>query len=113
MNVLGLFLLYDSGGHGHSHGGGGGHSHGHTKLSQLSSIDDNEHDGYIFGEPQKIKPPSPGVAKKSSGHGHSHSHSSGQMNMRAAFLHVMSDALGSVIVMISACIIEYTDWEYR
>lgn len=110
VNVIGLFLLYDSGGH--------GHSHGHTKLSQLSSVDDNENEDYIFGEPDRIKPPTPVAPKKSSGHGHSHgghghSHSAGQMNMRAAFLHVMSDALGSVIVMISALIIKYTEWENK
>lgn len=109
INLLGMFLLYDSGGH--------GHSHGHSKLSQLSSIDDNENEDYIFGEPHKHKAPSPAPPKKSSGHGHSHahghSHGGDQMNMRAAFLHVMSDALGSVIVMISAVIIKYTDWKYK
>lgn len=105
VNIVGLFLLYDSGGH--------GHSHGHSKLSQLSSIDDNENEDYIFGEPHKVKPPSPVVPKKAPAGGHGHSHSAGQMNMRAAFLHVLSDALGSVIVMISACIIKYTEWEYR
>lgn len=102
VNLVGLALLYDAGGHGHSHG---------PKLSHLSSIDDIVNDDYIFAEPHN-KPPSP-PPKKASGHGHSHSHSSGQMNMRAAFLHVMSDALGSVIVMISAIIIKYTDWEYK
>lgn len=36
------------------------------------------------------------------------------MNMRGAFLHVLSDALGSVIVVISATIIIVFDkWEYR
>lgn len=107
VNVVGLFLLYDSGGH--------GHSHGHAKLSQLSSVDDNENEDYGFGEPHKAKSPSPVAPKKPSGHSHAHghSHSASQMNMRAAFLHVMSDALGSVIVMISACIIKYTDWEHR
>lgn len=107
VNIVGLCLLYDSGGsHGHSHGG-------HNKLTQLSSIEmDNEIEDEIFGEPHKAKSPSPIPAKKASGHGHSHgghghSHSAGQMNMRAAFLHVMSDALGSVIVMISALIIKY------
>lgn len=35
------------------------------------------------------------------------------MNMRGAFLHVLSDALGSVIVVISALVIMLTDWEYR
>lgn len=46
--------------------------------------------------------------------GHNHSHSSTHMNMRGAFLHVLSDALGSVIVVISASIIIiFDEWEYR
>lgn len=39
--------------------------------------------------------------------------SSSQMNMRGVFLHVMADALGSVIVMISAIVVLYTDWWVR
>ena len=35
------------------------------------------------------------------------------MNMRGVFLHVMADALGSVIVIISAVIMWKTDWEYK
>lgn len=36
------------------------------------------------------------------------------MNMRGAFLHVLSDALGSIIVVISASvIIIFKDWKYR
>jgi len=35
------------------------------------------------------------------------------MNMRGVFLHIMADALGSVIVIISALIIMLTEWEYR
>lgn len=35
------------------------------------------------------------------------------MNMRGVFLHVLADALGSVIVIISACIIWFWDWEYE
>lgn len=105
VNLVGMSLLYDSGGHGHSHGG-------HNKLTQLSSTDDNENEDYCRGEPHIHKPIAPVVPKKPSG-GHGHSHSAGQMNMRAAFLHVMSDALGSVIVMISALIIKFTNWEYK
>lgn len=105
VNIVGLCLLYDA-------GGGHGHSHGHNKLSQLSAIDDNENDDYMFGDPPK-KPISPAKKPSSGGGHHGHSHGAGQMNMRAAFLHVMSDALGSVIVMISAVIIKYTDWEYK
>lgn len=33
--------------------------------------------------------------------------------MRGVFLHVMADALGSVIVIISAVIMWQTDWEYK
>lgn len=39
--------------------------------------------------------------------------SSQQMNMRGVFLHVLADALGSVIVCISAVFIMYTDWSNR
>ena len=40
--------------------------------------------------------------------------SSSQLNMRAVFLHVLGDALGSVIVIISALIIWFVkkDWVY-
>lgn len=35
------------------------------------------------------------------------------MNMRGVFLHVLADAIGSVIVVISALVIWLTKWEYR
>jgi len=35
------------------------------------------------------------------------------MNIKGVFLHVMADALGSVVVLISASVIKWTDWEYR
>ena len=39
--------------------------------------------------------------------------SAAQMNMRGVFLHVLADALGSVVVIISALIMWLTDWEYK
>ena len=40
--------------------------------------------------------------------------SAAQMNMKGVFLHVLADALGSVIVMISATIIlQYPEWKYN
>ena len=36
-----------------------------------------------------------------------------QMNMRGVFLHVMGDALGSVVVIVSALIMWQTEWEYK
>lgn len=47
-------------------------------------------------------------------HGHSHNFSDKRnMNMHGVYLHIMGDALGSVVVIVSAVIMEYTDWEYR
>lgn len=63
--------------------------------------DDNENDE-TYSPPTVNQP----------GHGHSHS-GSHQMNMRGVFLHVLSDALGSVIVIITATISWQTKWEYR
>ncbi|XP_055327351.1 uncharacterized protein LOC129580717 [Paramacrobiotus metropolitanus] len=39
--------------------------------------------------------------------------SSSQLNMRGVFLHVLGDALGSVVVIISALIIWHTDFQYK
>ena len=35
------------------------------------------------------------------------------MNIRGVFLHVLADALGSVVVLISASVIWLTEWEYK
>lgn len=56
--------------------------------------DDNEND-----ETYPSPPPEPTDDKAIH-----HSHSAGHMNMRGVFLHVLSDALGSVIVIISAVV---------
>ncbi|KAL7732299.1 hypothetical protein ACLKA6_018525 [Drosophila palustris] len=106
VNLIGLGLLYEHGGH-HGHSHGGGLTRNHSRLTELANMDeghDDEQQDYAF-EKQKEKP-----VKKSS---HGHSHDPGQMNMRGAFLHVLSDALGSVIVIISALVVAYTEWEYR
>ncbi|XP_017778604.1 PREDICTED: zinc/cadmium resistance protein [Nicrophorus vespilloides] len=109
VNVIGLFLFHDHGSaHGHSHSHG--LSRSRNRLTQLAVTDDNENDE-TFPSP----PPQPSTAKSSHGHGHSHGGSSaaGEMNMRGVFLHVLSDALGSVIVIISAVVFWLTDWEYK
>ena len=55
-------------------------------------------------------------------HGHSHEKNSKakdiaksghQMNITGVFLHVLADALGSVVVIINAAIIWLTDWEFK
>lgn len=106
VNLIGLCLF-------HQHGSGHGHSHGlsrstHSHLTDLAEKDEKEEIPEISYS---------GAEKKGDSHGgHGHSHGGGsasQMNMRGVFLHVMADALGSVIVIISAVIMWKTDWEYK
>lgn len=108
VNIIGLCLFHEHGSHSHS-----GLSRSHTRLSHLVGTDDiNENDQHF-----KPPPPPPVHEKKKKiglGHGHSHSMDDGsQMNMRGVFLHVLADALGSVIVVISALIVWLTNWPAR
>jgi len=99
VNLVGLCLF-------HEHGSSHGHSHGlsrstHSHLTDLADREEKEGISEIVY---------PGSEKA---HAHGHSHSASNMNMRGVFLHVMADALGSVVVIISAVIMWKTDWEYR
>jgi len=105
VNVLGLLLFHEHGGHGHSHGG---HSHDrgtHSHISALASREEEEKNDN--GNLTSIA-----IQGKNEHHGHSHNHgkadTGGNLNMRGVFLHVMADALGSVVVIISAAIM----WQY-
>ena len=73
MNLLGLVIFGADGSmHGHSHDNGGGHGHSHSDKEEA--------------------------------HGHSHTHKKNdgeQLNMKGVFLHVLGDAVGSVVVVIS------------
>ena len=41
---------------------------------------------------------------------HNHSHSD---NLKGVFLHLMGDFFGSIGVVISACVVNFTDWKYK
>lgn len=107
VNLVGLCLFAQ-------HGSGHGHSHGlsrstHSHLTDLADKDDDEKDGI-----PEISYTGAEKAKPAGGHGHSHGGGdASNMNMKGVFLHVMADALGSVIVIISALIMWLTDWEYK
>ncbi|XP_064600579.1 proton-coupled zinc antiporter SLC30A1-like [Liolophura sinensis] len=105
VNVLGLFLF---GSHGHSHGGGA-HSHG---AEAEALVAENP-------PPHRTSEGSIVVEIEEGHHGHSHTKggkaaSGSQLNMRGAFLHILGDALGSVVVIISALVIWFAkgDWKY-
>ncbi|XP_034246282.1 zinc/cadmium resistance protein isoform X1 [Thrips palmi] len=115
VNLIGLCLFHEHGhgGHGHSHGGisHGGIGRSHTRLTQLVSTDDNENDE-TFNPP--LGPALAAAISNNKGHSDQPSEpSASQMNMRGVFLHVMADALGSVIVIVSASVVWLTDWEYK
>lgn len=121
INVLGL-LLFHRHGHEHSHGGGGhGHSHGTkngvhgvvTKSSNSGSDEESEMisdtanavegtEVFLESENGKVQ-----TVVSRSDSSNIKVKSSAQLNMRGVYLHVLGDALGSVIVIISALIIKF------
>ncbi|XP_070843685.1 zinc transporter 1a [Chaetodon trifascialis] len=119
VNLLGLCLFHGhaGGGHGHSHGG---HSHGNknkkgkTGKTQGSSREETNNLVGNHNSPGDVKSINEITCKDSSEvqmNGSTHYEdmdpdhdSSSQLNMRGVFLHVLGDALGSVIVVVNAII---------
>lgn len=84
INLIGVIIFSSASNNGHGHGHGHNHSHSHSH-----------------------------------GHGHNHENdhenenSSENKNIRAIFLHVIGDALGSIGVIASGLIIKYDNSVYR
>lgn len=131
VNLLGLCLFHGhaGGGHGHSHGGHG-HSHGNKnkrgknktkKAGNGSTLEETNNLVGNHSSPGEARQRNEIVRKSSAelqmngnthyeemGHEHQHEHdSSSQLNMRGVFLHVLGDALGSVIVVVNALIFTF------
>ncbi|XP_010876729.1 zinc transporter 1a [Esox lucius] len=128
VNLLGLCLFHghSGGGHGHSHGGGG-QSHGNKKNKRGKLCKSERPDGSSGEETNNLvgshnSPPN-GVNTERCGHeivgNDSEMHMNGttaydeleqdgaSLNMRGVFLHVLGDALGSVIVVVNALIFTF------
>ncbi|ESO97615.1 hypothetical protein LOTGIDRAFT_103819 [Lottia gigantea] len=112
VNIIGLFLFHDhghshgGGGHGHSHGGKKGHGHSHGKKGdnhQLNGDCSGYHEDQALVEQVKASNKINGAVTELN-----------ELNMRGVFLHVLGDALGSVIVVISSLVIWFGegDWKY-
>jgi len=69
---------------GHSHGHSHGHAHGEARGGEVQNVD----------------------------HGHDDAHSGQSMNVQGVFIHVLGDALGSVVVLATALIIHFVESEY-
>ena len=96
INLVGMLIF----GHGHSHHDEetGGHSHSSpAKLSARTEVVSRGGDegGQMCEDKDQTVT------------------SGDHLNIQGVFLHVMADALGSVVVMISASVIWLTDWQYK
>lgn len=81
VNIVSVFLLKDHHGHSHSHSHSHGHSHNHSHKDDHSHSHDHDH-------PHE--------------HAHSHDH-----NLRAAYFHVLADALTSLLAIIALLMGKY------
>ncbi|XP_013393812.1 zinc transporter 2 isoform X2 [Lingula anatina] len=98
--ILGLTL----GGHGHSHGG---MSHSHSSTESLSHVHTNHSHSINDGDSESDLSNSP-VEYRSQ---HSHTHDE-NINVRAAFIHVLGDLLQSIGVLIASYIIYFKpEWK--
>ncbi|CAH3991925.1 unnamed protein product [Pieris brassicae] len=113
LNIVGLFLFHEHGSsHGHTHGGVPPPSNVRHLTELVNSnadmalghvtTDNEETDEMV---PPKVDKLPKKQAPKSTDPGH--------LNMKGVFLHVLSDALGSIIVVISALVVWLTEWDYR
>ncbi|XP_061602890.1 zinc transporter 1a [Cololabis saira] len=123
VNLLGLCLFHGhaGGGHGHSHGGGG-HGHGHGGKGRRGKEAGNGSAGEETNN-LVVHHSSPGEQRlgtevsckddsevQMNGNTHFEDADNGQeasLNMRGVFLHVLGDALGSVIVVVNAIIFTF------
>ncbi|XP_012566995.1 proton-coupled zinc antiporter SLC30A1 [Hydra vulgaris] len=127
VNLVGLMLFHQHG-HGHSHGGHGhshdhkpskktathGHSHESPEKNLLNNkVNENFSDIPLIDlkngitadtEVVQMNFQTVSAEKKLTG--------ASQLNMRGVYLHVLGDALGSVIVMVSALIIIYVNGKW-
>ncbi|GMR32130.1 hypothetical protein PMAYCL1PPCAC_02325, partial [Pristionchus mayeri] len=88
--VMGAMLYF--GGHTHSHLGGGSHGHSHGGHGHEHGEEEEGHRHSHEGS-------------ESSSSGHTHEHSEQNINVRAAFIHVLGDLIQSVGVLVAALVI--------
>ncbi|KAL4709341.1 hypothetical protein ACJJTC_007073 [Scirpophaga incertulas] len=117
LNIVGLFLF-------HEHGSSHGHSHGGVpppaNVRHLTEIVNSNADlalGHNTPDPEETDEMVPPKNEKMPNNNKQTpcrpTTDAGHMNMKGVFLHVLSDALGSLIVVGSALVVWLTDWKYK
>jgi len=102
LNGGGLLIFMDfssSGGHGHFHGG---HAHSHSHGHAHAHGHDNGHGGY--GAVGDVEAATNGGAADAASMAKAADRER-TLNMKAVYLHVLGDALGSLVVVISALLV--------
>jgi len=103
VNIIMGVTLHGAG-HGHSHGGGGGHGHSHSNSSGSHSHEhshSHSHNGHSHSESHELQ--SSGHKK----HGVAKSKVAKDLNVRAAFIHVLGDLVQSIGVFVAALLIYF------
>ncbi|KAM9798400.1 zinc transporter 1a [Neosynchiropus ocellatus] len=110
INLLGLCLFHGhaGGGHGHSHGGKKSKGVKNPKAGNGTRGDEANHLVGNHCRPKNDVSLTEGAVVHVNGtvqyEEPEHDHDASQLNMRGVFLHVLGDALGSVIVVVNAII---------
>lgn len=95
VNIIGLFMF---------------HQHGHARPRDPGSTNQLNNSGSVVGDVCSDREKSVNTEQLETV---KCPNTSEQLNMKGVFLHVLADALGSVIVVLSATIIWLTEWPYR
>lgn len=90
VNLVSAFLL----GGGHSHGHGHGHSHGHKAHAHTPHDHDHPHHDHPHNDHPHHDHPHHGEAQPGAARGQDN-------NLRGAYLHVLADALTSVLAIVA------------
>eukprot|EP00002_Diphylleia_rotans_P019773 TRINITY_DN3820_c0_g2_i11.p1 TRINITY_DN3820_c0_g2~~TRINITY_DN3820_c0_g2_i11.p1 ORF type:complete len:258 (-),score=66.04 TRINITY_DN3820_c0_g2_i11:574-1347(-) len=106
INLAGIFIFHEHG-HGHSHDHDHDHGHGHSHSHSHDSKKEKEygtlnHDNHVVHVDED---------EKALADAKPHKHVN--LNMHGVFLHILGDLLGSVGVLISGCIIEFTEYSWK
>ncbi|KAL1240807.1 Proton-coupled zinc antiporter SLC30A1 [Trichinella spiralis] len=97
VNIIGIFMF-----HGHASLNGHGHSHGSRFADRINEEFEESNEANNFKRPNGNS--SAKSEKNSKLISNVNMASSTQMNMHGVFLHILGDALGSVIVIVNAII---------
>lgn len=95
VNLLSAKLLHGDHGHSHAHGDGHGHSHGHDH-GHAHAHDHHDHDHDATRSHRRC-----GKSTLSNGEDN---------NLRAAYIHVLADALTSVLAIAALILGKFTGW---